>query len=244
MLVTLDGISTLSSYRHPIKAPSAIFVTLFGMVMLSSIVQPENALNPILVTLLGITVVLHPEINVFVAVSIIQLLPFPELYLVFALSTMIVEIELQPRNGFVPILITLDGMLTLLKLQRSNALFPICVTLLKMFMLVNPLPSNAQFPIIFTLLGIVPKVLHPKINVCVDFSIIHLFELTELYCVLSLSIVMLVSELQFENTCVPILVTLAGMVTLIKSLHPLNEQLPILSTPSQIFTLVIFSDEA
>ena len=53
-----------------------MLVTLFPIVMLVSHVQPENAEEPMLVTLpsVGITLVLHPAIKVFVAVSIRQLL--------------------------------------------------------------------------------------------------------------------------------------------------------------------------
>ena len=49
---------------------------------------------------------------------------------------------------------------------------------------------------------------------------------------------MFVNLLQLENALFPMLVTLAGIVTLIRLLHPANAEYPILVTPSESVTFV------
>jgi len=90
---------------------------------------------------------LQPFINVFVAVSIIQLLPFPELYAVFPSSTSILVNPMHP-NARESMLVTLFGISILVNpLQLSNALSHMIVTLFGISILVNPLhPENANFP--------------------------------------------------------------------------------------------------
>jgi hypothetical protein len=73
MNVTLLGMVTEVKPEQPEKAPSPMLVTLLGMSTEVKPVQAEKALLPMEVTLLGITVVEHPTINVFEAVSIMAL---------------------------------------------------------------------------------------------------------------------------------------------------------------------------
>ena len=70
ILVTLLGIVTEVKPEQSLKAHSPMLVTLLGIVTEVKPEQPRKALLPMLVTLLGITVVLHPFISVFDAVSI------------------------------------------------------------------------------------------------------------------------------------------------------------------------------
>ncbi len=72
MLVTLSGIVMLVSPVQPENAESPMLVTLFGIVTFVSSGHPQKAESPMLVTLpsAGITLVLHPAIKVFVAVSV------------------------------------------------------------------------------------------------------------------------------------------------------------------------------
>jgi len=110
-----------------------------------------------LVTLFGMVVVLQPFINVFVAVSIIQLLPFPELYAVFPSSTSILVNLLQERNALSPMLVTLFPIVILVnQVQEENADSPMLVTLFGISILVNQThKQNAELPILVTLFGIV-----------------------------------------------------------------------------------------
>ncbi|MDY5005327.1 MAG: hypothetical protein SPF12_03020 [Prevotella sp.] len=73
MLVTEVGMDMLVRPEHKKNALLPMLVTELGMDMLLRLEQPPNALLPMLVTELGMTVFLHPDINLFVAVSIIAL---------------------------------------------------------------------------------------------------------------------------------------------------------------------------
>ena len=66
-----------------------IDVTELGMEIEVIPVHLSNTFSPIEVTVLGIIVLLHPEISVFVAVSIIALQLSRESYLLLPLSTVI-----------------------------------------------------------------------------------------------------------------------------------------------------------
>ena len=59
--------------EQPPNALKSMLVTELGMDMLVRLEQSLNAPIPMLVTELGMTVFLHPDINSFVAVSIIAL---------------------------------------------------------------------------------------------------------------------------------------------------------------------------
>ena len=84
--------------------------------------QPENAYQPIEVTDLGMIVLLHPLINVFVAVSIMALQFSRESYTELPLSTFMLVKPLQLPNALLPIEVTELGMVMLVKpLQRLNA---------------------------------------------------------------------------------------------------------------------------
>ena len=100
-----------------------------GITMLDSFLHPENAQSPIAVTLpsVGITLVLHPESRVFVAVSMMQL---PSLWKTGLFSlTVIFSSPIFRENVRVPILVTVLGMYISLRLsQAENALSPMVVT--------------------------------------------------------------------------------------------------------------------
>ena len=74
-----------------------IDVTELGMEIEVIPVHLSNAYSPIEVTVLGIIVLLHPEISVFVAVSIIALQLSRESYTGFAVST-IKELSFSQRT--------------------------------------------------------------------------------------------------------------------------------------------------
>ena len=74
MLVTPLPMVTEVKPLQPQKADLPMLVTLSGMVMDFKPLQPEKAASPMLVTLpsSGMTLVLHPAISVFIAVSMTQ----------------------------------------------------------------------------------------------------------------------------------------------------------------------------
>ena len=85
-------------------------------------------------------------------------------------------------------------------------------------MLVSPVqPSKAYSPILVTLLGIT-LFLQPLISELVSFIIKQLF--SERYMTFPLSTVMFVSSAQLEKAYSPILVTLSGIVTLVRLVQP------------------------
>ena len=69
------------------------------MVILVKPVQPLNALYPIEMTEFGMDVFLHPNINLFDAISIIALQLSRESYTVLLLSTTIDSMPVQPANA-------------------------------------------------------------------------------------------------------------------------------------------------
>src|SRR5574344_2927876 len=86
----------------------------------------------------GIIVVLEPNSNLFVFVSIIALQLFLLSYTLLPSYTAIDERFLQPLNAELPMLVTLSGIeIEVSPTQYSNALSPILVTLLGMEMEVN-----------------------------------------------------------------------------------------------------------
>ena len=78
---------TLVRFSQAQNALLPMLVTELGMDMLVRLEQPLNAASPMLVTELGMTVFLHPDINLFVAVSIIALQFSRESYTEFSAST-------------------------------------------------------------------------------------------------------------------------------------------------------------
>ena len=117
-------------------------------------------------------------------------------------------------------LVTLLPIVMLIRpLQALNASVPMLVTLLGIVALVSPLqPKNASFPMLVTLLGII-VLLQPLIIVFVDVFTIAL-QLSRLsYTLLPLSTTMLIRPLQALNASVPMLVTLLGIVMLVRPLQ-------------------------
>ena len=117
-------------------------------------------------------------------------------------------------------LVTLLGMVTLANLlQSENAQYPMLVTLSGMVILVKSMqPENAASPMLVTLPSSgITLFLQPDISVLLTVSIKHFPALwyTELPC----STIMLVKPLQQENALSPMLVTLSGMVILVKLLQ-------------------------
>ena len=105
---------------------------------------------------------------------------------------------------------------TLVRLsQLSNALFPIVVTLSGIVILVRLLQSeNAKFPIVVTLFGIVYSVSPAGANEFRVPSIIKHLPSSDEY--LPLNVFRL---LQTANAAYPIVVTLLGIVTLVRLLQ-------------------------
>ena len=91
------------------------------------------------------SVFLHPEISVLVAVSTIPLQLFLLSYFLFPLETVMLVSPVQPLNAQLPMLITLSGIVMLdSPVQSENALPPMLVTLSGIVMLVSPVqPQNA-----------------------------------------------------------------------------------------------------
>ena len=127
---------------------------------------------------------------------------------------------LQPSNAEDPMLVTLSGIVTLVSpLQPENAPSPILVTLSGIVTLVSPLqPENASAPMLVTLAGIVTSPFTPNISVLLSLDNRRPFE--DEYLTLSLPITNDVNPLQPLNAEDPMLVTLAGIVTLVSPLQP------------------------
>ena len=117
-------------------------------------------------------------------------------------------------------LITLFGISILVRLlQYENAYEPILVTLFGISILVRLLqPWNADEPMLVTEFGII-VFLHPDINVFVDVFIIALQLSRESYTVFPDSTIIDVKPLQEAKAASPMLVTLLGIVTLVKPLQ-------------------------
>ena len=94
-------------------------VTELGMIIE---VKPDhaNASTPIDVTVLGIIVFWHPEIKVFVAVSMMALLLSRESYTVFPSSTVMVSKLVQPAKGLMPIDVTELGRVIVVKFTHPS----------------------------------------------------------------------------------------------------------------------------
>ena len=113
-----------------------------------------------LVTLpsVGITLVLHPTISVWVAVSIMQ---FPLLwYIIFSGLTVIFLSPLQRENASLTMLVTLSGIVMLVSpVHPLNAEEPMVMTLSEIVTLVRPVQKeNAELSMLVTLSGIVTLV--------------------------------------------------------------------------------------
>ena len=169
-----------------------VYVVLAGStVIVAKLEQLANGLLPILVTLLGMAILVKP---------------------------------LQPRKAPSPIVVTLLGIVILVKYrQHQNALVPIVVNPFGSVMFVSPKqPENAELAIVVTVFGIV-VFLQPEINVVLEIFIIALTSLPLLsllvYAVLAGSTVIVSNLKQPSNGLIPILVTLLGMVILVKRLQ-------------------------
>ena len=133
MFVTLSGISIEVKALQSSNALSPMYVTLSGISIEAKLLQSENAYPPMLVTLSGssievkalqfsnadhpmhvtvdgMIVLLQPNNNVFVEVSIKALQLFLLSKWLFVLSTTIEVKPLQPEKALSPILFTLFGI--------------------------------------------------------------------------------------------------------------------------------------
>ena len=102
---------------------------------------PPKAEFSILVILFGITVVLHPCINVLVAVSIIALQLLRLSYMVLPLSTTIDVIPSQPENTSLPIVVALLGItinVRVIQLQKAHS----SILVKSLSNLITPLPFS------------------------------------------------------------------------------------------------------
>ena len=118
-------------------------------------------------------------------------------------------------------LVTLFGMVILVKLvQPANASLPMLVTLFGMVIkLVQP--ANAASPMDVTLPSVgITLFLYPTINFLLAVSIIQFPALW--YFRLPLATVILFKLAQRLNAPSPMLVTLFGMVILVRLVHSLN----------------------
>jgi hypothetical protein len=126
----------------------------------------------------------------------------------------------QSSNALSPILVTPLGIVMLVKLlQPPNATSPIVVTPLGIVNApVKPLqPENAKSTILVTPLGII-LLLQPNINRLSDLRITQFP--SDLYMLFPVDTVMLVKPLQLPNAYSLIVVTLFGIVMLVKPLQP------------------------
>ena len=98
-------------------------------------------------------------------------------------------------------------------------------------------PENARCPMFVTLLGII-VFLQPAINVLSFVLIMALHPSRESYTELPLSTTMVAICGQLENAKSPMLVTLLGIVTEVKPVHPENAAPPMLVTLLGILTEV------
>jgi len=166
-----------------------------------------------LVTLLGMVTEVRPEQP-----------EKAELPMLVTLLEMVMEVRPeQYANAQSPMLVTLLGMVMDVRLEQSwNALSPMLVTLLGMVMDVRLEQSwNALSPMLVTLLGMV-VFLQPAISVLLAVSIIALQLSRESYFVFPDSTFMEVSKEQPENAADPMLVTLLGMVMVVRPEHLSN----------------------
>ena len=139
MLVTELGMVMLVSPVQSENADVPMLVIVLGILNSISHVQPLNAYAPMLVTELGITVFLHANIILLVAVSITALQLSRESYLGFPVSTIIDVRPLQSENALPAMFLTELGMVMLVSpVQPENAHFSILVTELGMVMFVSP----------------------------------------------------------------------------------------------------------
>jgi drug/metabolite transporter (DMT)-like permease len=147
----------------------------------------------------------------------------------------------EPGNAHSPILVTLLGIVMLVKPVRLNALLPILVTLLGIVTLVKPKqPLNAPLSIIVTLLGMVKLPLLPSgIRIRVVPALLYNTPSKLEKLGFAISTVMLIKLVQPRNVFDPIiLVTLFPIVTLVKLVQPSNALSPMLVTLSGIIMLI------
>ena len=136
---------------------------------------------------------------------------------------MILVKDVQPLNAELPILVTLSGIVIFVKdLQPLNAALPILVTLFGITVLAHPV-----IKLFFDVLIIALQLfllsyfsLFSSTNMLIRFGQLPKAKLPIL--VTLSGIVILVKDIQLENARSPILVTLFGIVTLVKDVQPEN----------------------
>ena len=144
----------------------------------------------------------------------------------------------QLTNAHSPILVTLFGIMILVRLSHClNASFPMLITLSGIIISENLQPANAEFPMLVILFGILVE-LHPDIKQFVAVSTMALHPLRLSYFAFPDSTTSLFSALQLLKIVPVRLVTLRGIVTLVRLLQPLNAYSPIFVTVSGIVILV------
>ena len=218
ILVTLLGNVMLVKEEQPMKAYSPMLVTLWGIVMLVKDLHKPKALSPMLVTLSGIVTFVNPPgtarsvfpsfVNKRSEVDLKEGLP----------ESTEKDVRLvQPPNASSSMFVTLFGMVTLGKdSQPQKASSPMLVTLSGIVTFFNPLETaTSVFP------SFVNK--RPEIDLKEGLP-----ESTEKDVRLEQP-----AKLPPSN-----LVTLFGIVTLVKDSQPLKAYLSILVTLSGIVMLV------
>lgn len=114
-VVLPDSTTILVKPEVPANASFPMVLTEFGMVSEDISEHELNALSPIMVTVLGIIVALHPEISLFVDVSMIALQPSLESYTALSGTTTMLTKLLQPENTPSRIEVTDLGIVTEVK---------------------------------------------------------------------------------------------------------------------------------
>ena len=184
-----------------------MLVTESGITISVKLVQLANASSPILVTLSGIIIF-------------------------FKL--------LQPANAYLPIHLTLSGITISVKpLQPTNAYSSILVTLSGITISVKLLqPLNAYQAILVTPSGIVNNVAVLPTAYCINVfpSLLYKCPSIDLYAVLFSSTEISVKLSQEKNAQLPILVTVPGITTFVKILHPEKVSSLILVTALPLYT--------
>ena len=144
--------------------------------------------------------------------------------------------DLHPENALFPMLVTLFGILTLAREeQSSNAVYPMLVTLFGMLMLVNDLHlENAEFPMLVTLSGMLydsSSALYAIIMVLSALNKTLSSYMNDFDSILK-------EPFQPANGFPSILITLSGILMLVRESHHKNASFPILVTLFGMLMLV------
>ena len=222
MVDTPFSIMTSERLEQPLKQFLPIVIILPGIAIEDSPVQLANAPSAMFSTPYGIIVFLHPTTSALVAVTMIALHSARESYLEFEESTVMLDRFLQFPKIWTPMLVKPLPMVTDVKLEQPvKAKLPMLVTLLGITMLVRAVQYPKAPPFMFfTVSGImiVPLQAWTKVLDAVSMMALQLF--LESNIGLLVSTVMVVKLAHSLKIPLSMIVTLAGMLTVVSSGHP------------------------